>query len=92
MEGNNGTFASEVPTKEMSCIDSLNSSDSIYFQEKGVTDIESWKTIVSSRMDALARENSMLRSASCLNCDLLIHIFPVQINLFSFLHTVLMFG
>ncbi|XP_052210549.1 SUN domain-containing protein 5 [Diospyros lotus] len=29
--------------------------------EKGVTDIESWKTIVSSRMDALARENSMLR-------------------------------
>ncbi|GFS38104.1 galactose-binding protein [Actinidia rufa] len=28
--------------------------------EKGVTDLESWKAVVSSRMDALVRENGML--------------------------------
>uniref|UniRef100_A0A5B7AII1 SUN domain-containing protein n=1 Tax=Davidia involucrata TaxID=16924 RepID=A0A5B7AII1_DAVIN len=29
--------------------------------EKGITDLESWKTAVSSQLDALVRENSMLR-------------------------------
>lgn len=30
-------------------------------QEKGITDLESWKTAVSSQVQELARENDMLR-------------------------------
>jgi len=32
-----------------------------FFQEKGISEVESWKDAVSSQLDELARENSMLR-------------------------------
>jgi len=41
---------------------SLNFSSCLFFnQEKGISEVESWKDAVSSQLNELARENSMLR-------------------------------